>query len=108
MHKILKVTSLLALAVASLGIYSGAQTPALATSHVIKGTYINNGNYNSNVAAATFTPIDTALSVSCPGTSGTCTIEADMWIQNVSDGGGNTVCLFTPVGGLLSVSMAKP
>jgi hypothetical protein len=95
MHKILKVTSLLALAVASLGIYSGAQqAPALATNHVLKGTFINNGNYNANAAAGTFTPIDTALSVSCPGTSGTCTIEADMWIQNASDGGGNTVCLF--------------
>jgi hypothetical protein len=94
MNKILTVTSLLALALASLSIYSGAQqAPALATKHVLKGTYINNGNYNSSVAAAKFTPIDPALSVSCPGSS-TCTIEADMWIQNVSDGGGNTVCLF--------------
>jgi len=98
MNKLLKVTSLMALAVVSLSIYSGAQeVPQNATNHVLKGTYINNGNYNGNVPAATYTPIDTKLTVSCPG-SGTCTIEADMWVDNYNSsqipGNSNTICLY--------------
>ena len=93
--KLLKVTSLLALAVLSLSIYSGAQeAPQVATNHVLKGTYINNGNYNNSIPAAKYTAIDPQLTVSCPGT-GTCTIEADMWID-FSGGGsfdGTTICL---------------
>ena len=54
--------------------------PDVATNHVLKGTYINNGNYNAHIPAATYTPIDTQLTVVCPGT-GTCTIEADMWVD---------------------------
>jgi len=81
-------------------IYSTAQyvSETLATKHVLQGTYITNGNYNATVPAATYTPIDTALTVSCPGISGTCTIEADMWVDNYLAGGGsgniNAICLY--------------
>ena len=97
MNKLAKVMLVLALAVGSFCVYSGAQeAPALATNHVLKGTYITNGNYNATVPAATYTPIDTQLIVSCPGTSGTCTIEADMWVDNFGGGSGNinAICIY--------------
>ena len=77
MKKSLKMMLLLALAVGSFSIYSEAQ----ATKHVLQGTYISNGNYNGDVSGATYTAISPQLIVDCPGT-GTCTIEADMWVQN--------------------------
>src|SRR5271166_2257359 len=82
MNKILKVTSLLALAVASFSIYSGAQqSQAVSTNHVLKGTYITNAQGNINIAATTLTGIGPVLTVSCPGTTGTCTVQADLWIK---------------------------
>jgi len=100
MSKLLKVTLLLVLAVGSFGLYSGAQDSpeALATKHVLEGTYINNGNFNGSVSAGTWTPVDTKLTVPCPGTSGTCTIEADMWVDNWLSGEASsnsvTICLY--------------
>jgi hypothetical protein len=107
MNKLMKVTLLLAFAVVSFGAYRyGAaqeraphrglvpialptfdaqisQSPdALATKHILEGTYINSGFYGGIVSAETTVPIDTKLTVACPGTSGTCTIEADMWVQS--------------------------
>ena len=68
----------------------------LSTSHVLKGTYFNSGNWGGgffpggNVAYA----IDNQLTVSCPGTT-TCTIEADQFVEeglaSVASGGG--LCL---------------
>ncbi len=57
------------------------QGNTLATSHVLKGTYFNSGNWGG-----TFFPgnadysVDNQLTVACPGTT-TCTIEADMWVE---------------------------
>jgi hypothetical protein len=88
MNKLSKVTLLLAFAVGSFGVYSGAQEApeTLATNHVLKGTYINNGDFGGVVSSETWTPIDTQLTVPCPGSSGTCTIQADMLIQNGGEG----------------------
>jgi hypothetical protein len=122
MSKILKATLLLALAVGSFGAYrhiaaqeAGAnkgrapiqwptfdvlisQEPnALASKRVLQGTYNNLGHYDNSVAGDTFTPIDTQLTVSCPGTSGTCTIQADMWVENgdaTTAGNSNAICLY--------------
>jgi hypothetical protein len=91
MKKSLKMMLLLVLAVGSLRIYSEAQ----ATKHVLQGTYISNGNYNGDVSGATYTAISPQLIVDCPGT-GTCTIEADMWVQNShgTDQTPNSVCFY--------------
>jgi len=115
MSKLLKVTLLLALAVGMFGAYrhiaaqeteaSKAKSPilpptfdvqvsqdpnALATKHVLQGTYNNNGVFGpGTVSGSTSTPIDAQLTVLCPGTSGTCTIQADMWVEN----GGQTSTL---------------
>jgi len=117
MNKLMKVMLLLAFAVGSFGAYRHiaaqeraprkglvpialpkfdeqiSQSPdALATKHILEGTYINSGFYGAVVAAGATVPTDTKLTVACPGTSGTCTIEADMWVQ--SDGVANDAMRF--------------
>ncbi len=69
---------------------------ALATKHVLEGTYINQGFYGAVVAAEATSPIDPQLTMACPGTSGTCTIEADMWVQSNASSSDNaiSVCLY--------------
>jgi len=121
MNKFMKVTLLLAFAVVSFGAYRygaaqerGARrglipiepptfdvqisqdSEALAINHVLQRTYTNSGIYGSFVPGETLTPIDARLTVVCPGTSGTCTIEADMWAQSTgsSSGNANAVCLY--------------
>ena len=122
MSKLLKVTLLLALAVGLFGVYrhvsaQGGQSAkargydtaptfhvdisdVLATKHVLEGTYINSGEYEGSagsVSADTFTPIDTQLTVACPGKSGTCSIQADMLVQNgfnTTASNLNRVCLY--------------
>jgi hypothetical protein len=54
-------------------------TPAApSTKEVLQGTYINSGVAGISVPANTFTPIDKLLTVVCPGTTGTCSIQADV------------------------------
>jgi hypothetical protein len=61
---------------------SMAEPHSVGTNHVLDRTYIANGNYGMFVAASTNVQIGPQITVECPGTSGTCTIQADMWIQN--------------------------
>jgi hypothetical protein len=107
MSKLLKVTLLLALAVGLFGAYRhiaaqedepsrsrARMTPptfdvqvsqepsALATNHALEKTYINHGFSGIAISPSTYTPIDTQLTVLCPGTSGTCTIQGEMVLQN--------------------------
>src|SRR5579871_2695609 len=54
----------------------------LATKHTLRGTYFNSGAWQGvpfpggNAAK----PVDNLITVECPGTS-TCTIEADVWVE---------------------------
>jgi hypothetical protein len=104
MSKLLKVTLLLALAVGSFGAYRyvaarGTQSTkrqvqvpppsfnvkisdVLSTRHVLEGTYNNTSSYESSVSAGTWTSLDTPLTVACPGTTGTCTIQLDGWVES--------------------------
>jgi len=69
----------------------------IATKHVLQSTYLNSGDLGgASFPANTFTPVDTQLTVVCPGTSGTCSIQADMLVQNGAGGSGNLnrVCLY--------------
>ncbi|MGD0417528.1 MAG: hypothetical protein ABSA80_19380 [Terriglobales bacterium] len=102
MNRILKVISLLALAVVSFCVYSGAQaTPeATSTNHVLKGTYITNAQGVIDITAKTLTDIGPTLTVSCPGTTGTCTVQADLWIKvNGPSTSGNYIFLCFTVDG---------
>jgi hypothetical protein len=85
-----------------LGLFAQAQEGqvVLSTKHVVEGWYINSGLDTNNggfVSPAELFPIDSPLTVVCPGTTGTCSIQADMWVMN---GGttfaGNTyfLCLY--------------
>jgi hypothetical protein len=76
MNKPFKVMSLLVLAVASFSLYSAAQS----TKHVLQGTYNFNGANWGDVAASVLTTIGPDLTVTCPGTSGTCTVQTEFWI----------------------------
>jgi hypothetical protein len=89
-----------------LGLFAQAQEGQvdipviLSTKHVVEGWYINSGLDTNNggfVSPAELFPIDSPLTVVCPGTTGTCSIQADMWVMT---GGttfaGNTyfLCLY--------------
>ncbi len=129
MNKIMKVTLLLAFAFVSFGAYRyGAaqergprrglipitppafdvlvsQNPeALATKHLLEGTYINTSSVDDEfLPGGTLTPVDAQLTVACPGTSGTCTIQADMWVQTGgSDSIGNETALCLYVDGKIA------
>ena len=100
MNKLMKVMSLVVLAVASFSVYSSAQkSQAASTNHVLKGTY-NTYGPGPEISAATLTAIGPALTVSCPGT-GTCTIEADVLAQIGDQGaGGNYIYLCATLDGV--------
>jgi hypothetical protein len=59
-----------------------AEPDAAATNHVLQRTYVNSATPASfgSVAAGT-QPIDALTTITCPGASGTCTIEFDQSIQ---------------------------
>jgi hypothetical protein len=87
---------LVAIPLPTLDIQISQDPEALATKHVLEGTYINRGFYGAVVAPETTAPIDPQLTVACPGTSGTCTIAADMWVQSNASSSDNAiaVCLY--------------
>jgi hypothetical protein len=77
---------------------SSVDSPAtLATKHVLQATYVNSGNYGDVfVNGGPFVPVDTQLTVLCPGTSGTCSVQADMLVENGGESfplNENSVCL---------------
>jgi hypothetical protein len=76
MNSLLKVMSLLVLAVGSCSVRS----EAASTKHVLQGSYNFNGANFGYVAASTVTTIGPDLTVTCPGSSGTCTVQTDFWI----------------------------
>jgi hypothetical protein len=66
--------------------------PALAPNHVLQRTYFTAGDLNSMpFPAGTQTAVDAPQTITCPGTSGTCTISADIWVET-----GNTTTNGSP------------
>ena len=57
------------------------QVAPAAVKHIGAGTYINTGLFATTIPAATFTPVDAKITVTCPGTTGTCLLQADQFIQ---------------------------
>ena len=69
-------TSLLFVFVA---VFAALEATAVIPVHVLQATYIDvTSGVGTTIPAGTLTPIGNSISVSCPGTSGTCTIQADM------------------------------
>src|SRR5215469_13266703 len=48
--------------------------------HVLKNVYNNTGNLFTTTVVG-YNAIDSKTTVLCPGTSGTCLIQADQWVQ---------------------------
>lgn len=63
----------------ALGLARQPIQPPTAVNHVLKQTKINTGA--PPTVGPGFTAIDAPTSVTCAGTSGTCTLQADQWIQ---------------------------
>jgi len=67
---------------------------ASAQNHALQKTYLDTGYYESglSIPAKTWTAVGPVVDIVCPGTSGTCTIEAIHSIQVAGPGtAGNTV-----------------
>jgi hypothetical protein len=102
MGKIAKSYFLSAVALGSIVALTcvSAYGASAATRYVLEGSYIDAGYYGSG---GLFVPrnIDTAIGkpliVNCPGSSGTCVIEADLFIQSGHShitGNQYSLCLF--------------
>lgn len=71
-----------------------APPPPVAVKHFPQGVYLSTGNgVGKAISAATFTAVDTAVSVSCPGPTGTCTIFANQFVETNGSTSGNNAAL---------------
>ena len=77
--------------------------PTVTPKRVLAGTYLVEGNgLSTPIPAGTFTPIDAALKVNCPG-PGKCTLLTNQWIAtNGSTTGNNFAICFYVDGSLIS------
>lgn len=69
----------------SVAISTSEETPAFATNEVLYRTYIFHGS-GPSIPAGTWTAVDSPHTIQCPGTTGSCTITADISVQ---EGGGS-------------------
>jgi hypothetical protein len=83
---------------ASAPVSRSAIAPTLHTNQVLQGSHLVHGTRAGTFfPAGTFTAVDRLGTVQCPGTSGNCTIAANMWVQTgLSSTSPNNyaVCLF--------------
>lgn len=80
---------------------SSALPPAVAIRHYPQGVYLSTGNgFGTFINAATFTPVDAAVTLSCPGTSGTCTVLANQFVETNGSTTNNNAALCFYVDGV--------
>jgi len=61
-----------------------------AVNHALQRNYFSSGTLGgASLLAFTNTPVDAAQTIICPGTSGSCTIQADHWIELQGSTAGN-------------------
>ena len=105
MKKLLLVLSLVALASVAFGQSSNAPLKASALfsgPHSLRATYISSGDLGAAVLSAGEVPLDSSHTISCPGTTGNCVIQADSFVQiGESPSAGNEVALCLYVDGAL-------
>lgn len=74
--------------------------PQTVVKHVLKNVYnskcVESGGSCPFVGlAGGLNPIDSSITVSCPGTTGTCLIQADQWVQfGFASGDAVAICFF--------------
>jgi hypothetical protein len=67
------------------GVVAAQDAPAMGSSrHALRGTYIDEGSYMPAliVPAGMWTNVGNPVTLTCPGMSGTCTVQLDAFIQN--------------------------
>jgi|SRR6516164_3752302 hypothetical protein len=75
--------------------------PLQAVNHVLKGTYISSGTLGGAfLPPGTYSAVDAPQTITCPGTSGTCTIQADHWVELSGTTANNTVWVCLAVDGV--------
>lgn len=65
---------------------TGKHAPAALTAHVLKKTYNVTDFSGAVLPALTVVDLDSASTIVCPGTSGTCLIQAEQWVQFLGNG----------------------
>jgi hypothetical protein len=79
---------------------TSAAPPAAPIKHFLQGTYLISGNgFGASISAATFTAVDAASTVTCPGPTGTCTIAADQHVETRGSVASNDMALCLYVDG---------
>jgi hypothetical protein len=76
-------------------VFSQQSPPVVGTKHVLETTIINTCGAvcpGGPLTAGVATPIDAVTTVTCPGTSGTCTIYADQDVQLTANGSTLGIC----------------
>ena len=127
MNRFLKIAGFLALALALIGAVSfvsahsssgrgrvlatppifqsqPSDSPQSATKHSLQGTYLSVGNgLGAAIPSVTYTPIDAAVTVTCPGPVGSCTLLANQFLVTRGSAASNNyaICLYID-GGLIS------
>jgi len=120
MNRFLKIAGFLALAFALIGAVSfvsahsssgrgrvlatppvfaqhPSDTPQTATKHSLQGTYLSVGNgFGTSIPSFTYTPIDSPVTVTCPGPVGSCTLLANQFLvtQGSSASNNYAICLY--------------
>lgn len=88
--------------VVGLVIVSVAVAALAATNHVLQKSYISQGTLvGAFFPAFTYTAVDSPQTVTCPGTSGTCTIQADHWVEMKGSSPANQAWVCLAVDGTL-------
>jgi len=82
---------------------TATQSPTASTKHLLKGTYVSAGIAGA-LGAGSFTNIDDASNVVCPGTSGNCLILADQVFQIGGTSSASRVAILLRVDGNLGDS----
>jgi len=85
-NRIAKLGFIVAMAVALTGFFGYASA---AVNHVLQRTYISTGALFTFFPASFASAVDKPQTITCPGTSGTCTIQADHWVEVSGTTNGN-------------------
>lgn len=68
-----------------------------ATNQVLQRNYLVHGTRSGTSFPAEYTAVDPLKTVECPGTAGTCTIAAEIWVQtglSTTESNNYVVCLY--------------
>jgi hypothetical protein len=85
----------------SVTVSTSEAAPPAAVSEALYRTYVFHGNGPAPIPAATWTAVDAVHTIQCPGTTGSCTITADISVQEVGSTASNGGAVALEVDGIL-------